>query len=116
MRVTIEHTTKKVGMFKSAPALSLTVELTDVEKASIQRGGLAEYILFEKQLYSGIPERMQRAVLVSDVLPGTPYVWPYDNLAAARADEVKLREALKIFKDAIEQNATPLKNKDTFEL
>jgi hypothetical protein len=116
MRVTIEHTTTKVGIFKSAPALSLQVELTDVERAAIKRGGLAEYILFEHKFYSGIPERMQGPLYVRSVLDGRPVSWPYDNLAAARDDEPKLREALKIFKQYIDRNSEPLKTKDTFEL
>ena len=43
MRVTIEHTTKKVGIFKSAPVIALTVEFSELEQAIIKKSGLAKY-------------------------------------------------------------------------
>jgi hypothetical protein len=115
MRVTIGHTTKKVGMFKSAPAISLTVEFTDVEKAAIKQSGLTDYIVHQPPIHSWYEERMQGPVKVAYLLKGE-YTWPYNDLAAARADEVNLREALKNFKNAIDQNAEPVKALDTFEL
>jgi hypothetical protein len=116
MRVTIEHTTKKVGIFKSAPVLSLTVQFTDVEKAVIKRAGLQEYVYFTPKLYSGMPERMQGPARVRSLIEGKTNWFHYDDLAAARADEVTLRESLKNLKSSIDQNAEPVKALDTFEL
>ena len=101
MRVTIEHTTKKVGIFKSAPVLALTVEFTDVEKAVIKRAGLQDYIYFRAKIYSGMPERMQGGSRVENLIAGKPNWFYYDDLAAARIDEVALREALKDLKAAM---------------
>jgi hypothetical protein len=115
MHVTIEHTTKKVGIFKSAPAIRLTVTFSDVEKAAIQQSGLSEYIVHKPPIHSWYADRMQGPVRVQSLLRG-PTTWEYNDLAAARADEVNLREALKNFKNAVDQNAEPVKALDTFEL
>jgi hypothetical protein len=115
MRVTIGHTTKKVSMFKSAPAISLAVEFTDVEKAAIQKSGLDEYVLHTPPIHAWYADRMQGPVLVKHLLRGE-CSWPYNDLAAARTDEPNLRQALKNFKDNIDVNAQPVKAQDTFEL
>jgi hypothetical protein len=115
MRVTIQHTTKKVGLFKSAPIISLTVAFTDVEKAAIKQSGLTDYIVHKPPIHSWYEERMQGPVSVKSLLRGETHL-TYNDLAAARADEVNLREALKNFKNAVDQNAEPVKALDTFEL
>lgn len=116
MRVTIEHTSKKVGIFKSAPVLALTVQFSDVEAAVIQRAGLQEYAYFTPKLYSGMPERMQGPARVKNLIEGKTNWFYYDDLAAARVDEATLRDSLKSLKNAIDQNAEPVKALDTFEL
>jgi hypothetical protein len=115
MRVTIEHTTNKVSMFKSAPAIRVTAEFTDVEKAAIQKSGLKEYVVHQPPIHSWYNERMQGPLRVDSLLKG-PASCTYDDLNTARADEVRIREALKNFKANIDANAEPLKVKDTFEL
>lgn len=116
MRVTIEHTTAKIGMFKSCPAITLTVEFSSEERSIIDRSGLASYTFFEAPHHPDVSETFTGAFEIEYLLKGKPISFYYTDLAAARADEGRLREALKTMKEVIEANEAPTKSKDTFEL
>ncbi len=116
MRVTIEHTTKKVSVFKSAPAIALTVEFSELERAVINKSGLAKYAYYTAPIHSHVTERLQGPSLVDYLLNGKTNYLYFEDAATARAEEAKVRDGLKSLKAAIEANAEPIKANDTFEL
>lgn len=116
MKVTIEHTTTKVTMLSSAPAIALTVQFSEEELAVIKQSGLSNYVFHDAPLHPKQAADMHMATPVKFLMMGKTIYYPYTDLAAARVDEIKIKESLKTLKGAIEANAAPLKQKDTFEL
>ena len=116
MKVTIEHTTTKVTMFSSAPAIALTVQFSEEELAVIKESGLRDYVFHDAPLHPKAKADMHMPTPVHFLMDGKAIYYPYTDLAAARVDEIKIKESLKTLKGAIQANATPLKQKDTFEL
>lgn len=116
MRVTIEHTTKKVGIFKSAPVIALTVEFSELEQAIIKKSGLAKYSYYTTPINSFESEDIRGPSLVQYLLAGKTNYLYFEDSATARIEEANVRAGLKSLKAAIEENAEPIQAKDTFEL
>lgn len=117
MQITIEHMTAKAGMFKTAPAIQLSVQFSNVERAIIDSAGLANYDFFDGPPNPHLSEDMQGPTKVRMLWEKKgPLLFYYFDLAAARNDEPRLKEALKKLKGAIDGNAAPLESKQTFEL
>jgi hypothetical protein len=116
MKVTIEHVEAKVGMFKKAPAIRLTVLFSDVEKAIIKKHGLAERWFYEAPKHSLFSEDMQGPTYVRTILPGKPCTIHYVDLATARNEEQKIYAGLKNIKEAINDFSAPVEQTKTFEL
>lgn len=115
MKVTMEHSTQKVGMFKSAPTIDLTVEFSEVEKAAIKQSGLANYVYYSPPKHTHFNERMQGDCEVSHLLKYGKCSITFQDVAAARANEPAIKEALRTLKGAIDQNTGPTKS-ESFEL
>jgi hypothetical protein len=116
MRVTLEHTTAKTGLiFGSGPAIQLTVQFTDTEKAVIKKASLATYVFYTAPFHPGVKDFMQGPKYVGTLLAG-PITFRYQDLATARVEEEKIRDCLRTLKAAIDANVAPLKKSDTFEL
>lgn len=116
MKVTIEHVEAKVGIFKKAPAIRLTVLFSDVEKAIIKKHGLDDRWFYEAPKHSLFSESMQAPTYVRTILSGKPCTIHYADLAIARNEEEKLYTGLKGVKQVIEELSAPVEHTKTFEL
>lgn len=117
MQVTIEHVQAKTGWLKTAPAIHLSVQFTNEERAIIDSAGLANYDFFDGPPNPHFPQDWQGPTKVRMLWEKKgPLLFYYSDLAAARNDEPRLKEALKKLKGAIAANAAPLESKQTFEL
>ena len=116
MKVTIEHTTKKVSLFKSVPAIALHVELSEEEKQTISRSGLSDYVFHEPPICRHFPEHMQGPMFFKSLLTRGPAYLYYNDLAAAHRDDDALRTSLNKAKQLIVEFSNPVRRKDSFEL
>ena len=116
MQVTMEHTTKKISMFKSAPAIRLDVQFTEVEKTAIERSGLARFEFYTPPIHSHYEAEYQRPWRIAHLLNPKATHIVFQDQATARIEDPKIRQGLKNVKAAIEENSAPVPIKDTFEL
>jgi hypothetical protein len=116
MKVKLDHSTAKVGIFKSAPVIQLTVEFSDAEQEIIKRSGLAPKIFYEAPLHNHFNERMQGPTPVSQLVNGKQLTFHFQDEATARVEETNIKTSLKTLKDAIESMSAPVQKSQNFEL
>ena len=116
MKVTLEHGTDKVSMFKSAPCIFLTVEFNNTEQEVIKRAGLGSKTFYEAPLHNHYNERMQSPTEVNSLVKGKRLTFHFQDEATARVEETTIKAALKSLKDAIEAMSAPVQKSQTFEL
>ena len=118
MKVTINHVDKNVGTIfkKNAPAIDVTVEFTDTEKALLTRSGIDNQIFYTAPVHRHYTERMQHINYTAAEVQKEGLYVVFDDDITRRGEDVKIREALKHLKDVIDVAGTPIKTSDSFEL
>ena len=119
MRVSIEHSEEKTGMFKKRTRyiLALTVNYSDEELQIINDCKIKDDAVFEDPIRPGKKEDEPKDYYhIRHFMKGRTWNFNFDTPLEAKNYEAEVTEALKRHKEYIEANRGVEKKSTTFEL